>query len=140
MSGALTRVRAIARKETAQMLRDPATILIAFVLPVVLLVLFATAVSLDIRKLPVAVVLETDSASAQDLAAAFAAAPSLAVTPMRDRRSAQVALVAGRIKGFAVIPADFEARIAAGTARTGPLVEIVTDASQPNTAVFAANF
>ena len=43
------RLLALVRKETLQAVRDPSTILIAFVLPVILLFLFAFAVSLDVR-------------------------------------------------------------------------------------------
>ena len=66
------RLAALVRKESLQVVRDPSAILIAFVLPVVLLFLFAYAVSLDIRRVPLGVVLESDSAPAQGLAAAFA--------------------------------------------------------------------
>ena len=41
------RVAALVRKEGAQILRDPSTFLIAFVLPMILLFLFGYAVSLD---------------------------------------------------------------------------------------------
>ena len=67
--GAFSRLSALVRKECLQVVRDPSAILIAFVLPVILLFLFAYAVSLDIRKLAIGVVLESDSASAQSLAA-----------------------------------------------------------------------
>ena len=67
------RLAALVRKENLQALRDPSTLLIAFVLPAVLLFLFAYAVSLDIRKVRIGVVVESTGASAQQLAAAFAA-------------------------------------------------------------------
>lgn len=125
------RLMALARKETAQMLRDTSTVLVAFVLPVVLLVLFATAVSLDVRRIPVGLVLETDAPAAQELAAAYAAASTLKVVPLRDRREARAAIIKGRVRGFALIPADLPQRMAKGDQL---LVEIVTDGSQPNTA------
>ena len=59
----LRRIAALTRKESLQVVRDPAAILIAFVLPVILLLLFAYAVSLDMRSVPIGVVLESDSAS-----------------------------------------------------------------------------
>ena len=40
-----TRLRALVVKESLQVIRDPSTLLIAFVLPPVLLFLFANAVS-----------------------------------------------------------------------------------------------
>ena len=53
----LRRFSAIARKETLQIFRDPSTLLVAFVLPVVMLFLFAYAVSLDTRNVRIGVVL-----------------------------------------------------------------------------------
>ncbi|WP_417357974.1 ABC transporter permease [Gallaecimonas pentaromativorans] len=129
------RLWALVVKESRQVLRDPAAILIAFVLPVVLLFLFAYAVSLDISHIRLGVVRESDSAKAQALSSAFAASRYFDVLPLRDRRPAQALLNEGRIKGFVVIPADFDQRLAR---RRPPLVQVVTDGTQPNTANFVA--
>lgn len=132
------RLAALVRKESLQALRDPSTLLIAFVLPVVLLFLFAYAVSLDIRQVRIGVVVESPAAPAQQLAAAFAATRFLDVTFAHDRREVGDRVVAGELRGFVVIPQDFEQRLAAGGGR--PLVQVVTDGSQPNTANFVANY
>ena len=132
------RLLALVRKEGLQVVRDPSAILIAFVLPVILLFLFAYAVSLDIRQVPIGVVLESDDPSAQSLAAAFSGTRYFQVTPARDRRQVAGAVAAGELKGFVVIPADFAHRLVEPLA--GPLVEIITDGSQPNNAGFVANY
>ena len=62
----IRRLAAIVVKESLQIVRDPSTLLVAFVLPVVMLFLFAYAVSLDIRSVPIGVALESDAQSAQD--------------------------------------------------------------------------
>lgn len=132
------RLLALVRKESLQAMRDPSTILIAFVLPVVLLFLFAYAVSLDVREVRIGVVLESDGAPAQSLAAAFAGTRYLKVTPARDRREVADQLVSGKLRGFVVIPQDFERRLASPVPQ--PLVQVITDGSQPNTANFVANY
>lgn len=132
------RLLALVRKESLQAIRDPSTILIAFVLPVVLLFLFAYAVSLDIREVRIGVVLESDGASAQSLAAAFAGTRYLKVAPARDRREVADQVVSGKLRGFVVIPQDFERRLASHLPQ--PLVQVITDGSQPNTANFVANY
>ncbi|HMM51320.1 MAG: ABC transporter permease [Lautropia sp.] len=132
------RLLALVHKESLQALRDPSTLLIAFVLPVVLLFMFAYAVSLDARQVRIGVVLESRGASAQALAAAFAGTRYLDVTFARDRREVAEQVVSGALRGFVVIPQDFERRLAE---RGGePLVQVVTDGSQPNTANFVANY
>jgi ABC-2 type transport system permease protein len=140
----LGRLAALVHKESRQMWRDPSTILIAFVLPVVMIFLYAYAVSLDLNRVPVGVVLESDGRSAQDLAAAFSGSRYFEVHPARDRREVQEGLVSGRLRGFVVIPQDLDRRLAAAGGRPGadpqPLVQVVTDGTQPNTAGFVANY
>ncbi len=134
----LRRLAALIHKESRQMWRDPATILMAFVLPVVMIFLYAYAVSLDLDRVPVGIVLESDGASAQSLAAAFGGSPYFAVHPARDRREVAAEVLGGRLRGFVVIPQDLDRRLAAEGRE--PLVQVVTDGTQPNTAGFVANY
>ena len=132
------RLWALVLKESLQAMRDPSTLLIAFVLPVVLLFLFAYAVSLDVRAVRIGVVQESQSASAHSLAAAFAGTRYLNVTFVHDRREVADRVVSGSLRGFVVIPQDFEQRLANRGAQ--PLVQIITDGSQPNTANYVTNY
>ncbi len=132
------RLLALVRKESLQALRDPSTLLIAFVLPVVLLLLFAYAVSLDARHVRIGVVVESPSPAAQSLANAFAGTRYLDVRFAHDRREVSGQVVSGALRGFVVIPQDFEQRLAARGSQ--PLVQIITDGSQPNTANFVSNY
>ena len=59
------------RKESLQILRDPSSISIAFVMPVVLLFLFGYGVSLDAKHIPVGIVIEQPDMATQSLAGAF---------------------------------------------------------------------
>lgn len=131
------RFRALVRKELLQLVRDPATMLAAFVLPPVLLLLFTYAISLDVRAVRFGVVLESDSAAAQSLAAAFGATRYFDISVERHRREVAEHLVAGQLRGFVVIPQDFDERLdSAGNA----LVQIITDGSEPNTATMVAAY
>jgi ABC-2 type transport system permease protein len=132
------RLRALIVKESLQMVRDPATLLIAFVLPPIMFFLFATAVSLDIRNVEIGVVLESDGPEASDLAAAYVATPYFNVTPARDRRSLEPLLLAGDLRGFVVIPQDFDEQLL--DSGRSPSVQVITDGSQPNTANFVGGY
>ncbi len=134
-TGRARRLRALVRKETYQVLRDPASILIAFVLPVVLLFLFGYAVSLDVRGVPIGVVVERGSAPAVDLAAAFSASRYFEVSRARDRREITPRIIAGELRGMVVIPAQFAERLASG--EDAP-VQVITDGASPNNASFIA--
>jgi len=52
------RLRGLVRKEFLQILRDPSSIAIAFLMPVLLLFLFGYGVSLDAEHVPVGIVVE----------------------------------------------------------------------------------
>ncbi len=57
-SGRTRRIIALVRKESYQIIRDPSSILIAFVLPLILLFLFGYGVSLDATRTRIGVVVE----------------------------------------------------------------------------------
>jgi ABC-2 type transport system permease protein len=133
-----SKIKALAIKESRQIMRDPSVFLIAFLLPVVLLFLFAYAVSLDLKKVPIGVVLASQSAKAEALASSFSGSRYFSVHPARNREKVAADLVAGRIRGFVVIPEDFDRRL--GSAQSGPVIQIITDGTQPNTASFVANY
>lgn len=133
----LRRFVALVRKETLQVIRDPSSILIAFVLPVVLLVLFGYGVSLDTATARIALVDEAPTRVTRDLASTFHASTSFDVIQGFDRRAFEEDLVLGRVKGVVVIPADFTALLASASR---PSVQVIVDGSEPNTASFVQSY
>ena len=125
-------------KESRQILRDPSTFLIAFVLPLVLLFLFGYAVSLDIRHVDIGIALEDDSQAGQSLAMAFRNSRWFAARTARQMESLEDDLIAGRIRGIIVIPQDFGARLRSDERPAE--IQIITDGSLPNMASFVANY
>jgi ABC-2 type transport system permease protein len=67
------RMRGLIRKEFLQILRDPSSIAIAFLMPVVLLLLFGYGVSLDAEHVLVALVVEQPDAETASLIGSFMA-------------------------------------------------------------------
>ena len=132
------RLLALTRKESIQVLRDPSALLIALVLPLVLLFLFAYAVSLDVRGVRFGIVVEREGAATTELLNAFESSEWLDVQVAHDRRELESQLVSGSIRGMLIIPADFESRLASADQQAE--VQVITDGSQPNTANFAANY
>jgi ABC-2 type transport system permease protein len=141
--GGRRRLKALLRKETVQIVRDPSALLVAFVLPLMMLLLFAYAISLDVDEVRFGVVREGDGPAARSLAAAFTGTRYFAAEQVRDRREVEKRLVNGTLHGFVVIPADFESRLArsaSGLEDAPAPIQIVTDASQPNTANFVSAY
>ena len=61
----LHRFLALCHKEFCQMLRDPSSFLIGIVIPLMLIILMGSGLSLDVKDLPVAVALEDSSPTAR---------------------------------------------------------------------------
>jgi ABC-2 type transport system permease protein len=131
------RLAALVHKESLQILRDPSSILIAFVLPAVLLFLFGYGVSLDTARTRVGLVIEAQTPLTQDLAASFQASRYFDVAVARDRRAFEEDLVLGRIRGIIVVPATFATDF---TARRNPAIQVIVDGSDTNTANFVQNY
>ena len=131
------RLATLVRKETYQIARDPSSVLIALVLPVILLFLFGYAVSLDTGRTRIGLVVEESTPLTQDLAASFRGSPYFAVTYGRDRREFEEDLVLGRVRGIVVIPQTFAADFTAGR---NPSLQVIVDGSEPNNANFVQSY
>jgi ABC-2 type transport system permease protein len=132
------RLAALCRKESYEVLRDPSSIVIAFVLPVLLLFIFGYGVNLDSSAIRIGVLVEDDSAEAARFAATLAATPNLDARRAHSRAQVEGWLVRGSVRGFVVLPPDFGARLAR-PGDTAP-VQLVTDGAEPNTAAFVSAY
>lgn len=131
------RFAAMTVKELRQIVRDPSTWAIAFVLPVLLLYLFGYAINLDSARANIGVALLDDSEPAHSLAAAYANSPHFAVRQERAVAPLRDAMVADEIRAIVVIPDGFGAGMARGNP---PAVQIIADGSQPNQASLNAAY
>ena len=135
---AIRRFAALLRKESLQIMRDPSSILIAVVLPLILLFLFGYGISLDATRVKIGLAIEANSVPANALASAFRVSPYFDAVSAHDRRELESELVAGRLKGIVVIPADFGENFA--RAAESATIQIIADGSNPNTARFVTNY
>lgn len=137
-AGRARRLKALIVKESLQIVRDPSSILIAFVLPLILLFLFGYGVSLDARQVRLGVVLEDSSPEARRLAASFQATPFFDVRTALDRHTLEADLVSSRLRGIIIISPDFTRAL--HTPETTAQVQLITDGSETNTANYVANY
>ncbi len=129
-SAALVRVAALVRKEAYQLVRDPSSIAIGVVMPVLLILLFGYALSLDVKSVPVAVVLEDTSPAASELAAGFRLSPYFAAEVTTSMSRAEELMLERRIDGIVRVRSDFARRLSAGRAD----VQILVHGSDANRA------
>lgn len=144
MSGAVTPAKeksrlifGLVRKEARQALRDPSSILVAAVLPLILLFLFGYGVTFDPRFFTVGLVIEQPTSESGSFAAALSSSPYFNVETGRDRRAFEADLVAGDIHGIVVLPADAVEQAYRG--ETAP-IQVIVDGSDPNTADLVRNY
>ena len=112
----LRRVRALVRKETLQVVRDPSSIAIGIVLPLILILLFGYGLSLDVKNVPLAVVIEETSNEAMELMASFQLSAYFKPQISQSMVLAQQLLLEQKVDGIVRIPSDFLRQLNAGHA------------------------
>ena len=135
--GGRQRLRGLIRKESLQIMRDPSSISIAFVLPIVLLLLFGFGVSLDAKHVPVALVVENPTVESTSFVASLVGSPYFAPVILRARPPAERALVAGEVNAIVVLRADFARRI---HAPRGAPIQVIVNGTDANTARIIAGY
>ncbi|MGO8755401.1 MAG: ABC transporter permease [Gallionellaceae bacterium] len=125
------RLRGLIRKEFLQIVRDPSSIAIAFLMPIFLLLLFGYGVSLDSEHIPLALVVEQPNADAADFAAAFHQSRYFDPVVYPDIRAAEQALMAGRASAIVVLRQDFARRL---HQNDGAPVQLTVNGVDANTA------
>ena len=116
------RVWSLVKKESRQIVRDPSSIAIGIVLPLVLILLFGYGLSLDVMNVPVAVVLEDPSPDATELAASFELSPYFDAELLPSMTRAQQLMLARKVDAIVRIRPDFARRLAVGDAEVQVLV------------------
>ena len=115
-SAKLRRIRALVRKETYQVLRDPSSIAMGVVLPLILILLFGYGLSLDVKNVPLAVVIDVSSDEAIELTASFQLSAYFRPLILRSMPVAQQLLLQEKVDGIVRIPSDFVRQLGAGHA------------------------
>jgi ABC-2 type transport system permease protein len=122
LTAKLRRIRALVRKETRQVIRDPSSVAIGLVLPLILILLFGYGLSLDVKDVPVAIVLEDASPTAIDLAAGFRLSRYFLVKFTPSMEQAQALMHNRDVDGIVRIRSNFSRRVGVGDAEVQILV------------------
>jgi len=126
----LRRVRALVVKETRQVMRDPSSIAIGVVLPMILILLFGYGLSLDVKNVPVALVVEDPTPTAMELVAGFQLSPYFKAQITRSMPPAERMMLERSVDAIVRIPADFARQVNEGSAQ----VQVVLHGGDANRA------
>ncbi len=134
----LIRVKAITRKELIQIRRDPLSLAMAFLMPVILLFIFGYAISLDVDNLTTVVYDRDRSSLSRELIAEFRESGYFSVVHSADDPTdIDRYLDSNRARVAISIPEDFSKKIRKG--QDGHL-QVIVDGSDSNTATIALGY
>jgi drug efflux transport system permease protein len=129
--GSRTRLRGLLRKEFYQILRDPSSLAIAFLLPVVLLLIFGYGVSLDAEHVPIALVVELPSPDTASFTSGFQQSRYFEPVFHRNLREAEEALLDRRVMAIVHLRSDFARRL---RQPGGAPIQVIVNGVDANTA------
>ena len=125
------RLLGLVRKEFLQILRDPSSIAIAFLMPMFLLLLFGYGVSLDTEHVPVVVVVEDPSPDTAAFLAVFEGSRYFSPSRADSMPAAIQDLDAGRVNAIVRLRANFAARLRRAD---GAPIQLIVNGIDANTA------
>jgi ABC-2 type transport system permease protein len=125
----LRRIRALVRKEGQQIFRDPSSIAIGVILPLMLILIYGYGISLDVKNVPVAIVLEDPNPDATELAAGFQLSPYFQARSVLSMHEGEALLHARKVDGIVRIRGDYSRHLGLGDAEVELLVH-ATDANR----------
>ena len=132
------RVWAVARKEFIHVIRDPRSLGMAIAIPMLLLLLFGYALTLDVDNVPLVVWDQSESPASRQLVSGFLGSRYFSLRSyVHNYPEVEQAVDSGRALMALVIPRDFSGRIESG--RPAP-VQIIVDGSDSNTATIAMGY
>ena len=132
------RMRAVFIKELHHITRDARSLGLALLLPVLMLLLFGYALSLDVDRIPTMIYDQSRTAESRALVRQFEGSRFFEVRGMvRDYATIERDIDRGRILMGVVIPRDYSQQLGAGRAAQ---VQILLDGSDSNTASIALGY
>jgi ABC-type multidrug transport system permease subunit len=134
----LERVPAIALKETRELLRDPIYLGLAFVIPMIMILLFGFGLVIDVKHLPVAFIDHDGSPWSRDYRDRFVHSEYFDLVGVLDRRGeAEEWLRTGRARVLIDVPPDFGRDLARGRPTS---VGVTVDGSFPARAAIITGY
>lgn len=134
----MRRTIAVAKKEAREILRDPITLGIAILLPIVMMFLFAYAITLDVREIRLAVLDQDRSPESREYLSSFLESGYFRLeTYASTTKEIERLLNRGAVRMALIIPSDFSRRLRQGLSAE---VQTLLDGSFANTAIVAANY
>jgi ABC-2 type transport system permease protein len=132
------RIAAVVSKETRELWRDPITVAISLLMPLVMLFLFGYAVTLDIKDIALGVLDRDMTPASRSLTDAFLQSGYFRLAQLlRSTHDIDAALQRGSVDLALVIPERFQATLQRGES---PAVQLLLDGTYSDTAQVVAGY
>jgi len=134
-----SRLLSIIRKEFIQIFRDPRTLGLILVMPIVQLFLLGYAATTDVKNVPIAVLDQSRTPESRALLDAFRAADYFTIDyAVQSEQEIQTLIERGDIRAALVIPPDYARSLLEGDAQVSMILD-GSDATVGSTALSTAN-
>jgi ABC-2 type transport system permease protein len=131
----LRRLCAVARKEFLHIVRDPRSLAMAIAMPLLLLVLYGYALTLDVDRVPLVVWDQSQTPASRELISRFQGSRFFSLREfVGDYHQVERVIDSGQALMAVIVPIDFARRLESGRAAA---VQVIVDGSDSNTATFA---
>ncbi|MGE3298285.1 MAG: ABC transporter permease [Porticoccaceae bacterium] len=132
------RLSAVIRKETREIVRDRVTLAIAFLFPVLMLLIFGYAISLEVENVRLGVLDQDQTPASAELTDTFAASRYFElVRRFNSEWEMRESIQANEVKLVLLIPANFYREI---DRKDAPQVQLLIDGTYSATALIALNY
>ena len=133
----MSTVTALIKKEFRQIIRDPSSILIAFVLPVVILILYRYGVNLDTVKVTLGIKNDDNNPKISTLINSFDHSDYIKVKYFDSKDKMYDEIKNSKLKGALILPNDFTKKL---ERNQNTDVLVITDGSEANLANYVSSY
>ena len=130
-------LNALLKKEFFQIIRDPSSIIIAFVLPLISILIYMYGINLDTVKVTIGIKNDDANPEVATLVKSYGHSKYVRSKVYDNMQELTQGIVRSKIKGAVVIPNDFSTKLSRGQSAD---LFIITDGSEVNTANYVQNY
>lgn len=132
------RIIAIVQKEFLHIIRDPRSLVIVFLMPIMMVLLYGYAITFDIKEIQLGILDEDRTPASRKLVQGLTSSDYFKITAeLQNRNEIQAGMLNRRFTAALVIPIDYAKML-----KTNPQtqVQLIVDGANSNTATVAINY
>lgn len=130
-------IKALVFKELKQIKRDSSSILVAFIMPLTLLVIFGYGLSFDIKHIRVDLVQQDAGKLSKDLVNLYSNSEYFKTNVVYSTQEAKGNMESGKTMGTIIIPENFSEKLQRGQKTE---IQVISDGTDPNTAAYIESY